>query len=83
LAKFEFVKLILFLKMCLGGGLAPSSQTVGVLFVSRAGKASWENNLSIDTMDSTNLKIQPTQTLPFLKRVESAFLFSFSQILVD
>jgi hypothetical protein len=51
--------------MCLGGGLAPSSQTVGALFVSRAGKASWENYLNKDTMDLTNLKIHPTQTLPF------------------
>jgi hypothetical protein len=30
---FEFDKLILFLKMHLGGGLAPSSQTVGSLLV--------------------------------------------------
>ncbi len=64
--------------MCLGGGLAPSSQIEGALFVSRAGKASWENYLNKDTMDSTNLKIQPThRDITFLKRVESAFLFHF------
>jgi hypothetical protein len=30
---FEFVQLILFLKMCLRGGLAPSSKTVGSILI--------------------------------------------------
>jgi hypothetical protein len=31
-----------------------------------AGKTSWENDLSVATVDFTNLKIGPIQTLPFL-----------------
>ncbi len=61
---FEFVKLILFWKIYLLGGLAPSCQTVGSLWYSLAREAGWEIGLSITTMDSTNLKIWPTQPLP-------------------
>ncbi len=56
------VKLILFLEMYLGEGLALSSQTVGSLLITLADKAGWENNLSIAPMDSTNSKIQQTGT---------------------
>ncbi len=51
--------------MYLGEGLAPYSQTEGSLLIALAGKASWENDLSIAPMDLTNLKIQQTGT--FLK----------------
>jgi hypothetical protein len=59
---FEFIKSILFLKTQLGGGLAPSSQTVGSLLIPPGWKTSWENDLCIAPMDLTNIDIQPTQT---------------------
>jgi hypothetical protein len=61
---FQFIKLILSLKMYLGGGLAPSSQTVGSLQIPHAGKASQENDLSITQMDLAKSKIHVTWTLP-------------------
>ncbi len=54
---FEFVKLTLLLKMCLGGGLASSSQTVGSSLIPPAGFARQENDLSVAPMASTKSKI--------------------------
>jgi hypothetical protein len=51
------VKLILFLKTYFGGGLAPSSQTVGSLLILLIGKASGENDLRIVPMNLTNSKV--------------------------
>ncbi len=56
---FEFIRLILFLKMYSGGGLAPSSQTVGgPLLIPLASKAGKANDLSIAPIDLTNLKLR-------------------------
>ncbi len=38
---FSFVKHVLTLKTFLGGGLAPSSQTIGFLLIPQASKADW------------------------------------------
>ncbi len=43
--------------MYIGEVLAPSSQTVRSLLRPLAGRADWENDLSIDPMDLTNSKI--------------------------
>jgi hypothetical protein len=51
---FKLSELILFLKMNLGGGLSPSSQTFGSLLIPLVGKAGQENDLSIAPMDLTN-----------------------------
>jgi hypothetical protein len=50
------------------GGSAPSSQKVRSLLISPppAREAGRENDLSIAPMDSTNSKIQPTQTLTYI-----------------
>jgi hypothetical protein len=52
-----FMALILFLKMYLGGGLAPSGQTVGSFLYTLAGIIGRENDVSIATMDLINIKI--------------------------
>jgi hypothetical protein len=54
---FEFVELILFFKTYLGGGLAPSSQTVGSLLYSLASKTDQKNDVSITQIESTKSKI--------------------------
>jgi hypothetical protein len=52
---FEFVEVILFLKAFLGGGLTPSSQTVGSLLIPLVGKNSFNGfeKLKILPMDIT------------------------------
>ncbi len=72
---FEFVKLILFLKMFLGGGLAPSSQTVGSLLIPPGWQSRSQKWTEHGSNGFDNSKIQPTQT----KNVWQNFLkFSFT-----
>ncbi len=54
---FEFTKAILFLKMYLGVGLAPSSQTVGSSSIPPGQQCRLRNYLSIAPIDLANSKI--------------------------
>jgi hypothetical protein len=61
---FKFVKLILFLKLYLGGGLPPPCQTIGSILIPLVIEARRGNDLSLVPMDLTNSKIQPIWTSP-------------------
>ncbi len=60
---FKFVKLILFLKMYLGNGQSPFSQTVGSLLIPPGRQSQLENDLSLAPIDLTNSKIWLTPAL--------------------
>jgi hypothetical protein len=61
---FDFVKLISFLKMHLGGNLAPSNLAAGAFLIPLTSKAGREDCLSFDLVHSTYEKNGPTLTIP-------------------